>query len=109
GTYGVMSYLVGQGTRELGIRLALGASPQRVARLVVTGGLRTAIIGIVAGIAGAAVVTEFMRSLLFGVAPRDPVTFGSVALLLAVIALAAAYAPARRAARIDPLVSLRAE
>ena len=109
GTYGVMSYLVGQGTRELGIRMALGATPWRVARMVVRGGMATAAIGIAAGIAGAALFTRFMRSLLFGVEPGDPATFATVGLVLAVIALLAAYAPARRAARINPVSALRAD
>jgi ABC-type antimicrobial peptide transport system permease subunit len=109
GTYGVMAYLVSQGTRELGIRMALGATPGRVKRMVVGGGMTTALIGIAVGVAGAAMLTRFMQTLLFEVAPIDPMTFGSTALALAVIALAATYAPARRAARIDPNIALRAE
>ena len=109
GTYGVMAYLVSQGTRELGIRMALGATPGRVARMVVGGGMTTALIGIAAGVAGAAALTRFMQTLLFEVAPIDPATFGLIALALAAIALVATYAPARRAAKIDPLVALRTE
>jgi predicted permease len=109
GTYGVMAYLVSQGTRELGIRMALGATPGGVAGMVVKGGMTTAAIGIAAGLAGAAAATRFMQGLLFGVEPGDPVTFAATAVLLALIALAATYAPARRASRIDPIIALRAE
>ena len=109
GTYGVMAYLVSQGTRELGIRMALGATPGRVARMVVGGGMTTALIGIAIGVAGAAMLTRFMQTLLFEVAPIDPVTFGLTALALAAIAFVATYAPARRASKIDPITALRAE
>ena len=109
GTYGVMAYLVSQGTRELGIRMALGATPGRVKRMVVAGGMTTALIGIVAGVAGAAALTRFMQTLLFEVAPIDPLTFGLTAAALAGIAFVATYAPARRAAKIDPNIALRAD
>ena len=108
GTYGVMSYLVSQGAREIGIRLALGATPGGVARMVIRGGLIIAAFGVGAGLAAAMTLTPLMRSMLFGVEPADPITFGTIAGLLAVIALAAAAIPAVRAARIDPAVSLRA-
>jgi ABC-type antimicrobial peptide transport system permease subunit len=109
GTYGVMSYLVSQGTRELGIRLALGATPAAIVRLI---GKQTALLagaGVAAGVAIALVVTGLMQSLLFEVAPRDPATFAAIAALLGAIALVAGLVPAGRAAQIDPLVTLRAE
>jgi len=109
GIYGVMAYLVTQGTRELGIRLALGATPAHISRLVVRQGMALAITGLTLGLAGAFALTRLIRSLLFGVQASDPVTFIAIAALLAVIALAASYIPARRAARIDPMVSLRWE
>ncbi|CAN5883097.1 hypothetical protein BH24ACI5_BH24ACI5_22860 [soil metagenome] len=109
GTYGVLAYLVSQGTREIGIRMALGATPERVAGMVVRGGMATAALGIVAGILAALALTRFMQGLLFGVEATDPLTFGAIALLLALMALLATYVPARRAARIDPLISLRGE
>ena len=107
GVYGVMAYLVSQGTRELGIRIALGATPGRILWLVVWQAMAVAALGAVAGIAGAFVLTRFMRTLLFGIDPTDPVTFVSVAMLLTAIALAASGFPARRAARVDPIVALR--
>jgi putative ABC transport system permease protein len=109
GVYGVLAYLVAQGTRELGIRLALGATPATLARLVVWQGMSIALTGVTLGLAGAFVLTRFMRALLFGVAPTDPVTFVAIASTLAMVALAASYLPARRAAAVDPIVSLRAE
>jgi ABC-type antimicrobial peptide transport system permease subunit len=109
GTYGVLAYLVSQGTREIGIRMALGATPERVAGMIVRGGMVTAGIGIVVGIVAALVLTRFMQSLLYGVEATDPLTFGAIIALLVVMALAATYVPARRAARIDPLISLRGE
>jgi len=109
GTYGVLAYLVSQGTREIGIRMALGASPRHVAGMVVGGGMATAGIGIAAGVAAALGLTRLMQSLLFGVEATDPLTFGAITGLLAMMALAATYVPARRAASIDPVVSLRAE
>ncbi len=109
GTYGVIAYLVSQGTREIGIRMALGASPERVSSMVVRGGLVMAVIGIAAGLAGALLVTRYMHSLLFDVEPTDPLTFATITGALLAMSLLAAYLPARRAARIDPMVSLRAE
>src|SRR5687768_2071938 len=109
GTYGVLAYLVSQGTREIGIRMALGATPERVAGMIVRGGMLTAAIGIGVGTVAALIVTRFMQSLLFGVEATDPLTFGAITVLLALMALAATYVPARRAARIDPLVSLRGD
>jgi ABC-type antimicrobial peptide transport system permease subunit len=109
GTYGVIAYLVSQGTRELGIRMALGAAPAAVLWLVVRQGALMGLGGVALGIAGAFLMTPLMRSLLFGVAAADLLTFGAIALLLTIVALAASYVPARRASRIDPVVSLRTE
>src|SRR6185503_7375975 len=109
GIYGVIAYLVTQGTRELGIRMALGATPRAILLLILRHGLSVALLGVGAGLAGAFALTRFMRNLLFGVGAADPATFATVSLLLTAIALAASYLPARRAARIDPMVSLRSE
>jgi predicted permease len=109
GIYGVIAYLVTQGTRDLGIRMALGATPRSIVMLILRHGMSVALFGVGAGLASAFVLTRFMRNLLFGVAPADPVTFAAVALLLASVAFVASYVPARRAARVDPMKSLRAE
>jgi len=109
GAYGVTSYLVSQRTKEIGVRLALGAEPSRVARLVVLEGLRIAVLGIAIGIGAAMMTTRLAANLLFGVSPRDPVTTTAVAILLLVVAAIANYIPARRAARVDPLIALRQE
>jgi predicted permease len=109
GVYGVMAYLVNQSRRELGIRLALGAAPRDLLWLVVRHGMSTAAIGMAVGLAGAFALTRFMRNLLFGVQATDPLTFSVIALTLGAVALLATYVPARRAAGIDPIVSLRAE
>jgi len=109
GIYGVMAYLVSQGTRELGIRLALGAAPRDLLLLVVRQGMSVAVAGMVLGLAGAFVLTRFMRTLLFGVQASDPATFAAIAATLTLVALVACYVPGRRAARIDPIVSLRTE
>jgi putative ABC transport system permease protein len=109
GIYGVVSYLVGQQTREIGIRIALGAQRGDVMRLVLGDGAKMALIGVALGLAAAVGLTRLMTSVLFGVSATDPLTFGGVALLLALVALAAAYIPARRATRVDPLVALRHE
>jgi predicted permease len=109
GVYGVMSYLVNQGTRELGIRLALGATPQGITRLIVGSGLQIALAGVGAGLVGAWLLTRFMQSLLFGVAATDPLTFTVIPIVLAAVTLIACYVPARRATRIDPVVCLRSE
>jgi ABC-type antimicrobial peptide transport system permease subunit len=109
GIYGVMSYLVSQGTRELGIRLALGAAPRRLLLLVIRQGMTVALAGLVVGLAGAFVLTRFMNALLFGVRATDPLTFIVVPAVLGGVALLAIVIPARRAARVDPLISLRSE
>jgi putative ABC transport system permease protein len=109
GAYGVTSYLVAQRTRELGVRLALGAQPSRVARLVVADGMRVAGAGVAVGVVGALFATRLVASLLYGVSPRDPLTIAAVAVTLLAVAALANYLPARRAARVDPLVALRAE
>jgi predicted permease len=107
GTYGVMAYLVNQGTREIGIRIALGASQQDIVRLIVMKGLVLALCGATIGVGGAFAGSRLMRNLLFGVTPSDPLTFVTISLLLTFITLLASYVPAYRAARIDPMVSLR--
>jgi predicted permease len=109
GIYGVMAYLVNQGTREIGIRMAIGATQREIVRLVVFQGMRLAITGVGAGLAAAFVFTRLMRSLLFGINAVDPVTFGAISLLLTLVALLATYIPARRAALIDPILCLRSE
>ncbi len=109
GAYGVTSYLVSQRTKELGVRVALGAEPGRVARLVVADGMRVAAGGVVVGVIAAWFTTRLASTLLYGVSPRDPVTLGSVAVILLLVAALANYLPARRAARVDPLVALRQE
>ena len=109
GVYGVLSYSVSQRTQEIGVRVALGANRSHVLRLVVLQGLKLAAIGIVVGLAAAAGVTRFIRTLLYNVTPTDPLSFGAVALFLTAIAFLASYVPARRATTVDPIVALRNE
>jgi len=109
GIYGVMAYLVNQGTREIGIRVALGATRRNIVSLVVRQGMTLGLSGVAIGLAGAFLLTRLIRSLLFGVEATDPVTFVGIALLLGLVALLASYIPARRASRVDPLVALRHE
>jgi putative ABC transport system permease protein len=107
GVYGVISYAVSQRTQEIGVRVALGAQRGDVMRLIVGHGALLGGIGIVIGLVGALAMTRFLRTLLFGVSPFDPVSFGSVAAVLTAIALLASYIPARRAAKVDPVEALR--
>jgi ABC-type antimicrobial peptide transport system permease subunit len=109
GIHGVLSYGVSQRRREIGIRMALGARASDMIGLIVGEGLRLAVVGLVLGLAGAFVLTRFLTTQLFGVTPTDPATFAAVAALLAFVAVAATAVPARRAASVDPLVTLRSE
>ena len=106
GIYGVLAYQVSQRRRELGIRLALGSDASRIFRLVVREGLLLLVAGLAAGFIGAIAIRRAMEAQLFGVRPMDPAVLASVAGLLAIVALTACAVPARRAARIDPLIAL---
>jgi ABC-type antimicrobial peptide transport system permease subunit len=109
GIYGVISYNVAQRTREMGIRAALGATERSLLRLILDRGVRLTLIGLAIGVAGAIGLTRLMAALLYGVGARDPVTMVSVGVILAGVAIAASYVPARRATRVDPVVALRYE
>jgi putative ABC transport system permease protein len=109
GLYGVLSYWVSLRTRELGVRMALGASAMEVFRLVVGQGLKLMLFGIAAGLTGALLLTHLMQALIFGISTKDPMTFGIAACIIAVVAFLATYLPARRATKIDPMESLRAD
>ena len=109
GIYGVMAYFVAQRTREIGIRIALGARSRDVLKLIARSGMFLATIGLTIGLAGALVLTRLMTTLLFEVSPTDPITFGAVGLCVIVAALLACYIPAKRATKVDPLVALRYE
>jgi len=109
GVYGVMAYTVSQRTQEIGVRVAMGASPGAVVRLVVGQGMRLVAVGLGLGLVGAWLLSRALASQLYGITPQDPVTYGSVALLLAAVALTASWLPARRATRVDPMLSLRSD
>jgi predicted permease len=109
GLYGVMNYSVSRRAQEIGIRIAMGARPGDMARMVLRQACMVALAGLTAGLALALALTRFLKSILYGIQPTDPVTLGSVCLLLGAVALAAGYLPARRASRVDPVVALRNE
>ena len=109
GIYGLMAYSVQQRTREIGIRIALGASSQSVGRMIVRQGMSLVLVGVVIGVAAALALSRYMATLIYGVKTWDPTTFLSVVVVLTVVALAATYFPARRASRVDPIVALRYE
>jgi putative ABC transport system permease protein len=109
GLYGVVAYTVSQRTREIGLRMAIGASPRDVLRLVVGGGMKLAVIGVGIGIVAALALSQFVKAMLFDVTPSDPVSYAATAIVLLAIAGLACYVPARRAMRVDPLVALQGE
>ena len=109
GIYGVMSYTVAQRTQEIGIRMSLGAQPPDVLRMIIGQGMRLVSLGLVIGLAGALAISQVLRSLLFEISATDPLTFAAVGLLLVLVALLACWLPARRAARVDPVIALRQE
>jgi putative ABC transport system permease protein len=109
GLYGVLAYSVAQRTREIGIRMALGAQRSDVLRMTLGGGLRLVLAGAAIGLVAALVLTRVMSSLLFGVGPTDPLTFISITIVLIGVAVLASYVPALRATRVDPMFALRYE
>jgi putative ABC transport system permease protein len=109
GIFGVLSYAVAQRTREIGIRMALGAQERTVLQMVVGHAMVLAAAGIALGAVLALLISRGISTMLFSVTPTDPATFGAVAAILTVVALAASYIPARRATRVDPIVALRTE
>jgi putative ABC transport system permease protein len=109
GIYGVMSYSVTQRTHEIGIRMAIGARPVDVFKMILGNGMKLALIGVAIGLVGAFWLTRFMATMLFGVEPRDAMTFASIPVLLITVALLACYLPGRRATKVEPTISLRYE
>src|SRR5262245_49711927 len=109
GIYAVVAYATRQRTREIGIRMAVGAQTSDIRKLVLGQGLRLIVTGLLFGLAASLASTRFLKAVLFGVGSTDPLTFISVALLLCLVALAACYIPAQRATKVDPIVALRSE
>jgi putative ABC transport system permease protein len=109
GLYGVVAYSVAQRTREIGIRLALGAPRSAVLRLVMRQGMSLTLLGVTLGLLASYALTRLLKSLLYGVTPTDPLTFAAIALLLTFVALLACWIPARRVAKVDPLIAMRCE
>jgi ABC-type antimicrobial peptide transport system permease subunit len=109
GLYGVIAHFVAQRTREIGIRMALGAQRGNIMRVVLKRGMGLTLIGVVIGLTATAALTPLMKSLLYGVSATDPMTFGGLAMLVVVAALLACYLPARSATKVDPIVALRSE
>ena len=109
GLYGVMAYSVSERTGEIGLRMALGARPRDIFKLVIGRGFMLIVVGLSLGLIGALILTRFLSGALYEVSPKDPATFAAISLLLGAVALAACYFPARRASKVDPMVALRNE